>query len=610
VPPLRSAILILAVTVFTTWGTLAQETRPRHAIAMHGEPKYGPGFTHFDYADPDAPKGGDVRLAAIGTFDNLNPYILKGVAAVGWGGLFETLLTSSDDEAFTEYGLLAESIEVPDDRSWAAFTLRPEARWHDGKPVTPEDVIWSLEALKTKGRPFYRFYFANVAKAEKTGPRTVRFTFSGEENRELPLIVGQMPVLPRHFWQGRPFDKTILEPPLGSGPYRVASLEPGRSITYERVKDYWGASIPVNKGRHNFDTIRYDYYRDTTVALVAFKSGDYDFRLENTSKDWATAYDVPAVRKGLIRREEVRHERPTGMQAFIFNTRRDLFRDPRVRRALALAFDFEWSNKNLFYGQYTRTESFFSNSELASAGLPGPGELKILEPLRGQIPDRVFTEAYKPPASDGSGNIRRNLRQALKLLKAAGWVFKDRKLVHGETGKPFTFEILLSQPVWERIALPFAKNLGRLGIEARVRTVDAAQYQKRTEEFDFDMTVDVFGQSLSPGNEQRDLWGSEAALRQGSRNTIGIRDKAIDRLIELVISAPGRDSLIDRTRALDRVLLWGHYLIPHWHIQSFRVAYWDMFAKPPSTPKYALGFDSWWIDANKVKALAERRKGK
>ena len=607
-PPIGSAILVLAVAVLDPWGALAQEARPRHAIAMHGEPKYGPDFKHFEYADPGAPKGGHVRLAAIGTFDNLNPYILKGVAAAGLGGLFETLLTSSDDEAFTEYGLLAESIEVPDDRSWAAFTLRPEARWHDGRPVTPEDVIWSLQALKTKGRPFYRFYFANVAKVEKTGPRKVRFTFSGEENRELPLIVGQLPVLPRHYWEGRQFNKTILEPPLGSGPYRVRSLDPGRSITYERVEDYWGAGIPVNKGRNNFDTIRYDYYRDTTVALVAFKSGDYDFRLENTSKDWATAYDAPPVRQGLIKKEEVRHQRPTGMQAFVFNTRRDLFRDPRVRRALAFAFDFEWSNKNLFYGQYTRTESYFSNSELASTGLPGPGELKILEPLRGQIPDRVFTETYKPPSSDASGNIRRNLRQGLRLLKQAGWVFKDRKLVNAETGRHFSFEILLSQPVWERIALPFGKNLERLGIEARVRTVDAAQYQKRTEDFDFDMTVDAFGQSLSPGNEQRDLWGSEAAARQGSRNTIGIKDKAVDRLIELVISAPDRDSLIVRTRALDRVLLWGHYLIPHWHIQSFRVAYWDKFGRPPTTPKYALGFDAWWIDAAKAEALAERRQ--
>lgn len=610
VPRVTLGILVLAAAVLDPWGALAQEARPRHAIAMHGEPKYGPGFKNFDYADPDAPKGGDVRLAAIGTFDNLNPYILKGVAAVGLGGLFETLMTSSDDEAFTKYGLLAESIEVPDDRSWAAFTLRAEARWHDGRPVTPEDVIWSLETLKTKGHPFYRTYFANIAKAERTGERSVRFTFSGGENRELPLIAGELPILPRHYWEGREFGKTTLKPPLGSGPYRVKSLDPGRSITYERIKDYWGAEIPVNKGRNNFDTIRYDYYRDTTVALEAFKSGGYDFRIENTSKDWATAYDAPPVRQGLIKLEEIRHQRPTGMQAFVFNTRREIFRDPRVRRALAFAFDFEWSNKNLFYGQYTRTESYFSNSELASTGLPGPEELKILEPLRGQIPDQVFTETYKPPASDGSGNIRRNLRQGLSLLKQAGWVFKDRKLVKAETGLPFSFEILLSQPVWERIALPFVKNLERFGIEARVRTVDAAQYQKRTENFDFDMTVDVFGQSLSPGNEQRDLWGSEAAGRQGSRNTIGIRDEAVDRLIELVISAPDRDSLIHRTRALDRVLLWGHYLIPHWHIRSFRVAYWDKFGRPPTNPKYDLGFDTWWIDETKVAALAERRKAK
>ncbi len=610
VPRVTLGILVLAAAVLDPWGALAQEARPRHAIAMHGEPKYGPGFTQFDYADADAPKGGDVRLAAIGTFDNLNPYILKGVAAVGLGGLFETLMTSSDDEAFTKYGLLAESIEVPDDRSWAAFTLRAEARWHDGRPVTPEDVIWSLETLKTKGHPFYRTYFANIAKAERTGERSVRFTFSGGENRELPLIAGELPILPRHYWEGREFGKTTLKPPLGSGPYRVKSLDPGRSITYERIEDYWGAEIPVNKGRNNFDTIRYDYYRDTTVALEAFKSGGYDFRIENTSKDWATAYDTPPVRQGLIKLEEIRHQRPTGMQAFVFNTRREIFRDPRVRRALAFAFDFEWSNKNLFYGQYTRTESYFSNSELASTGLPGPEELKILEPLRGQIPDQVFTETYKPPASDGSGNIRRNLRQGLSLLKQAGWVFKDRKLVKAENGLPFSFEILLSQPVWERIALPFAKNLERLGIEARVRTVDAAQYQKRTEDFDFDMTVDVFGQSLSPGNEQRDLWGSGAAGRQGSRNTIGIRDEAVDRLIELVISAPDRDSLIHRTRALDRVLLWGHYLIPHWHIRSFRVAYWDKFGRPPTNPKYDLGFDTWWIDETKAAALAERRKAR
>ena len=605
---LRAVAALLLAALVAAWPGRAQEAVPRHAIAMHGEPKYGPGFAHFDYANPDAPKGGEVRLNAIGTFDGFNPYILKGTPAAGLGGVFETLLTGSLDEAFTEYGLLAESIEMPEDRSWVAFTLRREARWHDGRPVTPEDVIFSLEILKTKGQPFFRYYYANVAKAEKTGPRTVRFTFSGGANRELPLIVGQLPVLPRHYWKDRDFGKTTLEPPLGSGPYRIGSFEPGRSVTYERLEDYWGARLPVNTGRHNFDRLRYDYYRDTTVALEAFKAGEYDFRVENVSKDWATAYDAPPVRDGLIKKEEIRHQRPTGMQAFVFNTRRAIFKDRRVRQALAYAFDFEWTNKTLFYGQYTRTRSYFSNSELASSSLPGPGELKILERFRGRIPDQVFTKEYRPPLSDGSGNIRRNLRQAIGLLKQSGWAFHQGRLVDGDSGKPFSFEILLSQPTWERIALPFVRNLKRLGIEARVRTVDSAQYEKRTEEFDFDMIVDVFGQSLSPGNEQRDYWGSGSADREGGRNTIGIKDPVIDALAELVIAAPDRDSLVQRTRALDRVLLWGHYVIPHWHIRAFRVAYWDKFGRPRVVPKYGLGFDAWWIDPATEAALAARRK--
>ncbi len=587
----------------------AGEAKPGHAMAMHGEPKYGPGFKYFDYANAEAPKGGKVRLAAIGTFDNLNPFILKGsgTTAAGVGRLFETLATGSLDEAFTNYGLLAESIETPEDRSWVAFTLRGEARWHDGEPVTPEDVIFSLEILKTKGHPFYRAYYANLERAEKVGPRKVKFVFSGGENRELPMIAGQLPILPRHYWRGRDFEKTTLQPPLGSGPYRIESFEPGRFITYVRDADYWGADLPVNLGMNNFDIIRHDYYRDTTVALVAFKAGEYDFRLENVSKDWATAYDTPAVRQGLIKKEEIRHQRPTGMQAFVFNTRKAIFKDPRVRRALAFAFDFEWTNKNLFYGQYVRTRSFFSNSELASTGLPGAEEMKILEPLRGKIPDEVFAKVYSPPASDGSGNIRDNLRRAFKLLKAAGWTFKDRKLVNADTGQPFTFQILLGSPAWERIALPFTRNLKRLGIETKVRTVDTAQYRKRTDEFDFEMIVDAFGQSLSPGNEQRDFWSSAVADLPGSRNTIGVKDAAIDRLIELVISAPGRQSLIHRTRALDRLLLWGHYVMPHWHIQSFRVAHWDKFGRPGVNPKYGLCFECWWVDQAKEAALASRR---
>lgn len=604
----RTTVVVAAALA---WASAAGAAGPKpavtHALAMHGSPKYGAGFTHFEYADPKAPKGGEVRLHAIGTFDTLNGYALKGVAAVGLGLTYDTLLANSEDEAFTEYGLLAESVEVPDDRTWVTFTLRKDARWHDGRPVTADDVVFSFDTLKTKGHPFYRTYYADVAKAEKLGALKVRFTFAGGENRELPLIVGQMPVLPKHYWQKHEFDKTTLEPPLGSGPYRVEAFDAGRSITYARVPDYWGRDLPVNRGRHNFDRLRYDYYRDATVALEAFKAGEYDFREENVAKSWATAYEVPAVQQGLVRKEELRHERPTGMQGFVMNLRRPLFQDPRVRRALAYAFDFEWSNQNLFHGQYTRTASYFSNSELASRGLPGPEERAILEPLRGQIPAEVFTREYQPPASDGSGRIRDNLREAVELLGQAGWTVQGGKLVPAQGGPPFSFELLLNSPTWERIALPYAKNLERLGIEARVRTVDAAQYQKRVEEFDFDMIVDVFGQSLSPGNEQRDLWGSAAAAEPGSRNTIGLRDPAVDRLVELVVAAPDRDSLIHRARALDRVLLWGHYVIPHWHIRTFRVAFWDRFGRPATTPRYALGFDTWWVDRDRETALRARR---
>ncbi len=604
---MRAIGTLALAAVIGLFSSLAQAA-PQHGIAMHGDVKYGPDFKNFDYADPKAVKGGQVRLSAVGTYDNLNPYILKGKSAIGLGRVFETLTTGSLDEAFSRYGLLAETIEVPEDRSWVAFTLRPEARWQDGKPVTVEDVIFSLDILKTKGHPFYRSYFANLAKAEKTGPRRVKITFSGGKNRELPLIAGDLPILPKHYWQGRDFSKTTLEPPLGSGPYKIKSFEPGRSITYERVKDYWGENLAVNTGQNNFDQIRYDYYRDGTVALESFKAGNYDFREENISKNWATAYDTPAVKNGLIKKEEIRNERPTGMQAFVFNTRRALFKDHRVRQALGYAFDFEWTNKNLFYGQYTRTESFFSNSELASTGLPDKNELKILDPLRGKIPDAVFTKPYIPPRSDGSGNIRKNLRYALSLLRQAGWTVKNRMLVNAETGAPFEFEILLSQPIWERIALPFVRNLKRLGIVARVRTVDSAQYQKRTEQFDFDMIVDSFGQSLSPGNEQRDYWASAAAKSQGSRNTIGVSDPAIDKLVDLVVSASTREGLVTRTRALDRVLLWNHFVIPHWHIRSYRVASWDKFDRPAITAKYGLCFDCWWIDAAKEASLKARKK--
>lgn len=582
-----------------------------HALSLHGKPKYGPDFRHLDYVNPDAPKGGEVKLMAFGGFDNLNPFILRGQAAAGSGLPFETLTTSNGDEAITEYGLLAETIQVADDRSWVAFTLRPEARFQDGKPVTVDDVIWSFDTLKEKGHPLYRTYYADVTKAEKTGERTVKFSFRNGNNPELPVIMGQLPVLPKHFFANRDFATTTLEPLLGSGPYKVADVQPGRSITYERVQDWWAKDLPINRGRYNFDRIRYDYYRDLDVAFEAFKAGAYDFRLENSSKNWVTGYNVPAVQNGQIVKEEIKHEDPQGMQAFVFNIRRPIFEDRRVREALNYLFDYEWTRANLSYGLYQRTKSYFANTELAATGLPSPAELKLLEPFRGQIPDEVFTKPYEPPKSDASGNIRGNLRIALGLLKEAGWELKNGKLVNAQ-GQPFRFEILLVQADMERIVQPFVRNLERAGIEAQIRVVDSAQYQNRTDNFDYDMIIERFPQSLSPGNEQRDYWESSRADQPGSRNAIGIRNPVVDKLVETLIAAPDREALITATRALDRVLLWNWYVIPHWHDTVYRVAYWNRFSHPAVAPKYGLGFsDSWWVDADKNARLADsaRRTG-
>jgi microcin C transport system substrate-binding protein len=580
--------------------------RTMHAIAMHGDPLYGPDFEHFAYVNPDAPKGGTLILDAIGTYDTFNPLTLKGVPAAGISLTYESLMVSSGDEAFTEYGLIVETITVPDDRSWVEFALRPEARWHDGEPIDAEDVVFTFDTLKTKGHPFYRAYYGSVAKAVALDTHRVRFEFTEGENRELPLIIGQMPVLPKHYWEGRDFETPTLEPPLGSGPYRIKTFESGRAVTYERVEDWWGADLPVNVGQYNWGEIRFEYYRDPTVTLEAFKAGQFDFQQVSSAKEWATAYDIPQVRDGRIVKESIPNENPTGMQAYFFNTRRDMFKDPLVREAIGLAFDFEWTNKTLFYDQYTRTESYFSNTELASSGLPEGEELEILERYRGRIPDQVFTTPFDVPETDASGNNRENLRRASDLLKQAGWVVEDGVRVHAETGKELTFEILLNNPLFERISLPFVQNLEKLGITPRLRTVDTAQYQNRVDAFDFDMIVSGIGQSLSPGNEQRDFWSSASADIPGSRNTIGIKDPVIDELIELVIAAPTRESLIARTRALDRVLLWGHYVIPHWHIQADRVVYWNKFGHPETPPKYGLAMiNTWWIDEEKEAVLPE-----
>jgi microcin C transport system substrate-binding protein len=598
--------LVMAAALVVPAMATAQSSTSRAvngpAISMYGDLKYPAGFTHFEYTNAEAPKGGDVKMAAFGTYDTLNPFTLKGVAAAGLGETFDSLMVGSADEPFSYYCLVAETIETPADRSWVAFTLRPQARFHDGTPMTADDVIWTFETLKTKGQPFYRSYYGSVAKVEKLGERKVKFSFAPGDNRELPLILGQLPVLSKAYWSKREFEKTTLEPPLGSGAYKIQSFEAGRSITYRRVRDYWAAKLPMKVGTDNFETIRYDYYRDFNVAIEAFKAGQYDLRNENVAKNWATAYTGPAVAAGMIKKEEIKHEIPTGMQGFGFNMRRPVFQDARVRRALAYAFDFEWTNKNLFYGSYTRTKSYFSNSELASRGLPTSDELAVLEPFRGKVPDEVFTKEYQPPTTDGSGNIREGAREALRLLGEAGWTVKNGKLVNGK-GEPLAFEILIDEPTWERIVLPFVKNLERLGVAARLRTVDAAQYQKRVEDYDFDMVVVLWRQSMSPGNEQRDFWGSAGATTPGTRNLAGIHDPSIDKLIETLIQAPDRKALVARTRALDRVLLWGHYVIPHFHLQAFRVAHWDRFARPAIAPKYTFGLDTWWIDAKKDQAL-------
>ena len=599
-----------AAAALLIFSSAVHAAAPRHALSLYGAPKYPAGFTHFDYANPEAPKGGAIRLAAVGTYDNLNPFTLKGVAAIGLGRVFDTLTVSSSDEAFTEYGLIAQSMEIADDRRSVTFTLHPEARFHDGSPITADDVTWTFATLKARGHPFYRAYYASVIRAERLGPRKVRFVFDSGGNRELPLIIGQLPVLSKAWWSTRHFGKTTLEPPLGSGPYRVATLEPGRSITYRRVRDYWAKDLGVNRGRFNFNSIRYDYYRDATVALEAFKAGAYDFRQENSSKAWATGYDGPALRSGDIRKVAIPNQRPTGMQAFVYNTRRPIFADRRVRQALAFAFDFEWTNKNLFYGAYTRTRSFFSNSELASRGLPSAAEKAILAPYRARIPAQVFNKVYMPPRTDGRGDIRANLRQATRLLKQAGWVVRNGKRVQAGSGAPFVFEIMLVSPSFERVVLPFTRNLARLGITAEVRTVDPAQYQKRLDDFDFDMTITTFGQSLSPGNEQRDFWSSKAAATPGSRNFAGVRDPVVDALVDELIAAPDRASLVAHARALDRVLLWGFYVIPQWHVRSFRVAYWDFFARPALNPPYALGFDTWWVDAARLGRIRKQQNGR
>ncbi len=591
---------VLAVLVAAGLAS-AVDARPTHGIAMHGAPRYGADFTHLDYANPDAPKGGELRRATTGTFDTLNPFILKGVPAAGRHLVFESLLKRTWDEPFSLYGLIAESVETPDDRSSVTFRLRPEARFADGSPITVEDVVFSWETLKEKGRPNHRLYYKQVARIEQSDAHTVRFVFDGDPpNRELPLIMGLMPILSRSYYASVEFEQTTLDPPLGSGPYRVESVDAGRSIVYRRDPAYWGRDLPINRGQHNFDRIRFDYYRDGDVMIQAFKAGEYDLRWEPSPIRWATAYDFPAT-ADRVRLERVPHGRPSGMSAFVFNTRRAMFADRRVRHALAHGFDFEWVNENLFYGAYVRTKSIFDNSELASGGVPEGRERALLEPYRAALPGELFERAYAPPVAEGG--IRANLRKARRLLAEAGWSAPDGELRRDSDGLPMAFEILLLAPEDEKIALAYARNLKRLGIEARVRTVDTSQYQYRLNVYDFDMIVYRWGVSLSPGVEQAFYWGSASAEREGTRNYPGIRDRAVDALVDRITEARERDEFVDTIRAMDRVILWGHYFVPLYHLTEDRIAYWDRFGRPEITPLYGTVVETWWEDAEKAAEL-------
>jgi microcin C transport system substrate-binding protein len=617
---LKSAVLALAARglPLPAWisAARAQDKAWRHGLSLFGDLKYPPSFKQFDYVNASAPKGGAAREISTGTFDNFNVAIadVKGNLAGSVGLIYDRLLTSSLDEVSTAYGLLAESVSHPDDYSSASYRLRAEAKWHDGTPVTPEDVIFSFTAFK-KNSPYYSAYYRHVVKAEKTGDREVTFTFDGPGNRELPQIVGELIVLPKHWWEGadkngkkRDIGETTLEPPLGSSTYRIKDFSPGRSIAYERVKDHWGKDLNVNIGRSNFDELRFEYFRDTLVALEAFKADAVDWRTENSAKNWATAYDFPAVADNRVLKEEFPIRSSGLMQGFAFNIRRAKFADPRVRRAFNYAFDFEEMNKQIFYAQYTRIASYFQGLELASTGLPAGRELEILETVRDKVPAEVFTTPYANPVGGNPENVRNNLREALRLLKAAGYEVRDQRLVNAATGEPYTVEFLAEDPSFERVFLFYKPSLDRLGIGVTVRTVDASQYENRMRSWDFDITTMSRGESLSPGNEQRSYWGSQAADQAGSPNLIGIKNPAVDAMIEQVIFAKSRDDLVAATKALDRVLLWNHYVVPQWTYGKVRSARWDRFSHPDPLPKYgASAFpDLWWWDADKAAKTGSR----
>jgi microcin C transport system substrate-binding protein len=614
----RALITLAALSAIVSSPTIpaiagAEGTKKHHALSLIGTPKFPADYPHFDWVNPDAPKGGTLRQQVTGTFDNLNPFTIKGDTAAGMGELFDTLMAPSPDEPATQYGLIAEWASYPDDYSSVTFKIRDGAKFHDGSPITPEDVIYSLEAMK-EADPRRKLYWKNVVKGEKTGEREVTFFFDVKGNRELPFITGELMVMSKAYWTGRNANgelrdvtKTTLEPPVGSGPYRIKSFEAGRRIVLERVKDYWALGLPVVKGQSNFDEIVFVYFLDDTAPFEEFKAGRIDIWPESSAANWANRYAFDAAKSGQVKKELLPHKRVAGMQAFVFNTRRAQFQDVRVRKALGLTFNFEAANKNRFYGAYIRAQSYFDNSEFAAKGLPEGRELEILNTVKDSVPPEVFTTPYATPSAPTDADHRKNMGEAFKLLQAAGWTVKDAQL-RDAAGKTLDAEFLLVQPNFEAVVLPFIADLKKLGVNASVRVVDTSQYKRRIDQHDFDIIVDSFGQSHSPGNEQRDYWGSAAADKEGSNNTIGIKNPAIDKLIDHVIFAKDRDELVSATRALDRVLLWNYYVIPQWYFPYDRVAIWDVFGRPAKLPsQLPFSTSAWWIEPEKEKALVAVR---
>lgn len=593
--------------VLSTFCMLTQ-AGPQHAMTLYNEtPKYPANFQSFDYVNPNAPKGGTLRLSSNGGFDSLNPFIAKGTSADQINLIYDTLMVPSLDEPNTKYGLIAEKMDKAPDSSWVRFYLRKEARFHDGHPITAEDVAYTFNLIRKEGHPFYRQYYADVDKVIIENKHQVLFTFKVKNNRELPMIVGDIAVLPKHYWQDKNFNTTSLTPPLGSGPYKISEVKPNASIHYERVKDWWAKDLPVVKGFYNFDKIIIDYYRDMAVALEAFKAGQFDFNLEYSAKSWATGYQSKPLKEGKIIKKEITNHNPAAIQGFAFNIRRPIFQNEKVREAIGLLFDFEWSNRQLFYNSYKRLSSYFDNSEMAAHELPTEEELAILEPYKGKIPEEVFTTVFTAPKSDGSGIIREQQRKAYRLLQEAGYEIKDGKMVDKD-GKQLSFEFLMFQTNLERVLLPFKTNLAEIGIDMEIRRVDLSQYINRIRSHDYDMVSYIWGQSNSPGNEQRNYWSSFNADVVGSQNIIGLKDPVVDQLVEQLIQADSRESLILHTRALDRVLQWGHYVVWNYYTDKWRIAYWNKFGQPTKAPDYDYGLYTWWsldipIDQPKSNAM-------